>query len=275
MCNKWTLSNKHNKYCISGCDPSLLASLIFLFTQPSFWFLCVPKWWFFPWCCFMINFADCFGCLHWKWFFVPLYILSCFDHCLVLTLIRIVLVFTFMIGRRERAVGLLPPILILMCCISCISYLYFCRPFLFLFLLLVFLVFLICISAAYSYFHFYFLYFLYFLFVFLPPILALISTSCISCISYLNFHRPFWFFISTSYISHFYICYPFSCFFVPPLQSLYVDVDYSLLPFYAGFAGTFVSQSVWDRMPQSAQTATSDLVTGYRTACRCGSNFDK
>ena len=138
MCNKWTLSNKHNKYCISGCDPSLLASLIFLFTQPSFWFLCVPKWRF---CFSLVLFLD---------LFVPLYVLSHFDHCLVLTLIRIVLVFTFMIGRRERAVGLLPPILILMRCISCISYLYFCRPFLLLFLLLVFLVFLIWISTAHS-----------------------------------------------------------------------------------------------------------------------------
>ena len=57
--------------------------------------------------------------------------------------------FTFMMGRRERAVGLLPPILILIStsCISCISYLYFRCPFLFLFLPLLFL---LSISATHS-----------------------------------------------------------------------------------------------------------------------------
>ena len=87
---------------------------------------------------------------------------------------RTLVMFTFMIGRRERAVGLMPPILILMSCISRISYLYFHRPFLFLFLRLVFLVFLICISAAHSYSYFYVV---YFTFLHRLPILLLICPS--------------------------------------------------------------------------------------------------
>ena len=169
---------------------------------------------------------------------------------------RTLVMFTFMIGRRERAVGLMPPILILMSCISRISYLYFHRPFLFLFLRIVFLVFLICISAAHSCSYFYFLYFLYFLFVFPPPILILYFY-----VLYLTFLHllPILLLICPS--SQITICRcrfipsAFLCWFCRHLwQSKCLGQEATISP--------NCNQRVGDRMQ-------------YQLAGRCGSNFDK